>query len=164
MNEFSEISSPGRRVVTGINESGKSIIVTDGSVPENATWFHPESVAQGGDLWIEKNVPVDLTNQSDPMTDYTLQDWPPPGGVIVRMATWQPGFSFPMHRSNTIDFLTIFSGQVELILEDGSTILQSGDTVIQRGTKHAWRVVGNEPCTLWAVLIDATSPDTEDNT
>ena len=88
----------------------------------------------------------------------------PPGGVIVRMVTWQPGFSFPMHRSNTIDCLVVISGQIELILGDDSTILQAGDTVVQRGTDHAWRVVGNEPCTLWGVLIDAAPPDAEETT
>lgn len=158
MNESSKFSVPGRRVVTGINKMGKSVVVSDGSVPENATWSVPK-LARGGDLWIEKKVPVDITDQSDPMAEYTFQEWPSPGGVIVRMGTWQPGFSFPMHRSNTMDFLIIISGQIELILEDSSTILQAGDTVVQRGTNHAWRVVGNEPCTWWGVLVNATSPE-----
>jgi quercetin dioxygenase-like cupin family protein len=72
------------------------------------------------------------------------------------MNTWEPGFIYPMHRSDTIDFVFIISGQLELILEEGTTVLRSGETVVQCGTNHAWRVVGNEPCTFAAVLIDAT--------
>jgi quercetin dioxygenase-like cupin family protein len=71
------------------------------------------------------------------------------------MNTWEAGFMYPMHRSDTIDFVFIISGQLELILEEGSTVLRSGETVVQRGTNHAWRVVGNEPCTFAAVMIDA---------
>ncbi len=157
MNESREFSAPGRRVVTGIDDFGKSVVVSDGSIPENARWSAAE-LAHGGDLWVVKHVPVDLTDPSDPIADYSLQDWPSPGGVIFRTGTWQPGFSFPMHRSNTIDFIVILSGQLELVLDGGSTILEAGDTVIQRGTKHGWRVVGNEPCTFWGALIDATVP------
>ena len=152
-DEPTRLLAPGRRVVTDVNASGKSVVVSDGPIPSNATWSEPGM--RGGDLWVVKGVPVNLTDQSDPMAGYTVQSWPSPGGAIVRMATWEPGFMFPMHRSDTIDFLTIISGQLELILEESSTVLRPGETVVQRGTNHAWRVVGTEPCTWVAVLIDA---------
>ena len=158
MYEPTRIPAPGRRVVTGVNASGKSVVVSDGSVPKDATWSE-SGTGSGGDLWIVNRVPIDLTDQSDPLVGYTLQSWPSPSGVIARMITWEAGFMFPMHRSDTIDFIFIISGQLELILEEGTTVLRSGETVVQRGTNHAWRVVGNEPCTFAAVLIDA-SPQT----
>ena len=95
INKPNDVSVPGRRIVTGVNNQGKSTVIGDGSVPETATWSLPEQ-GRGGDLWIEDSVPVDLTDSSDPMADYTLQDWPPAGGVIVRTGTWRPGSS---HRS-----------------------------------------------------------------
>jgi len=147
---------PARRVVTGVNSSGESVIVSDGPVPETARYSTPgEGKGIGCDLWVEKAVPVDISDQSDPIDDYAVQMWPPPGGVIVRMITWQPGVSYSMHRSNTIDFAFIISGQLELILEDGSTVLGPGDCLVQRGTNHAWRVVGTEPCTFAGVLLSA---------
>jgi mannose-6-phosphate isomerase-like protein (cupin superfamily) len=154
----SDFSAPGRRVVTGVNELGKSVIVSDGPVPEKATWV--SELACGGDVWVENNVPVDL---NAPIADYALQDWPSPGGVIVRMITWQPGFSIPMHRSNTIDIGVIVSGKVEFILDEVSTILQAGDVAIGRGANHGFRVVGDEPCTLFGVMLDAIPSSTPNN-
>jgi len=123
-------------------------------VPAAARFSKPGE-SSGCDLWLESAVPVNTFDQGDPMADYSMQAWPPLGGVIARTATWEPGFSFPMHRSDTIDFVFVISGQLELILEDGSTVLESGDCVVQRGTNHAWRVVGTEPCTIAAVLLSA---------
>jgi quercetin dioxygenase-like cupin family protein len=145
---------PARRVVTGVSSKGKSKIVSDGPVPAGARFSTPGK-ASGCDLWIESSVPVNFDDQTDPIADYSVQAWPDPGGVIVRTLTWEPGFSYPMHRSDTIDFLFVISGQLELILEDGSTVLQPGNCVVQRGTNHAWRVVGNEPCTFAGVVISA---------
>lgn len=149
---------PARRVVTGVNSSGKSVIASDGPVPVAAR-FGKAGEASGCDLWMEKKVPVDLLDQRDPMADYSIQAWPPPGGVIVRSFTWEPGFSYPMHRSDTIDFIFVISGKLELILEDGSTVLERGDCVVQRGTNHAWRVVGAEPCTFAGVALSAETRD-----
>jgi mannose-6-phosphate isomerase-like protein (cupin superfamily) len=145
-----------RRVVTGVNPSGQSTIVDDGQVADGACFSRPGRQS-GCDLWMEKAVPVDVLDESDPMADYSMQAWPPPGGVIVRIGAWEPGFSYPMHKSDTLDFMFIISGQMELILEDGSTVLASGDTIVQRGTNHAWRVVGDEPCTFAGVLLSAVS-------
>jgi len=118
MFEPTRIPTPGRRVVTGVNTSGKSIVISDGPVPKDATWFEP-GIGRGCDLWIASRVPIDLTDQSDSLVGYTIQDWPSPGGVIAKMITWEPGFKFPMHRSDTIDFLFIISGQLELITPGG---------------------------------------------
>jgi naringenin degradation protein FdeH len=71
--------------------------------------------------------------------------------------TWQPGFSFPMHRTATVDFVIVVSGRLELLLESGSTIVGRGDCVVQRGTRHGWRVVGNEPCTVAAIAVGANA-------
>jgi hypothetical protein len=154
MHEPTSFPAPGRRIVTGVNALGKSIVVSDGSVPKDATWSEP-GIGSGGDLWIANCVPIDITDQSDPLVGYTLQTWPSPGGVIARMITWEPGFKYPMHRSDTIDFVFIISGKLELILEEGVAVLRPGETVVQCGTNHAWRVLGNEPCTFATVLIDA---------
>jgi quercetin dioxygenase-like cupin family protein len=73
------------------------------------------------------------------------------------MFTWQPGFSYRMHRTPTVDFIVIVSGQLELLLDDGSVRLKPGDSVVQRGTSHGWRVIGKEPCTFAGVLVSITA-------
>ncbi len=144
-----------RRVVTGVNSAGKSIVSSDGAVPPAAAWAREGS--DGADVWVLDRVPVDLSDMTDPIAGYSRQTWPNPGGAIVRVMTWQPGHTLAMHRSDTLDFLFIISGSVELLLEEGAATLRPGDTVVQRGTSHGWRVVGNESCTLCAVMLDGTS-------
>lgn len=143
----------GRRVVTGLNSSGKSIIISDGFVPANARELSKTNT--NSDLWLENQVPVDLSDNSDHFIGYSLRTEPPKAGLTARIVTWQPGFSYPMHRTNTLDILFVVSGRIELILEEGKTILAAGDSAIQRGTKHGWRVDGDEPCTVGVVLISA---------
>ena len=149
-----EVPQPFRRVVTGVNPSGESTILSDGQVNDVACSSMPGQ-ASGCGMWMENAVPVNLLDQSDPMDSDVLSPLPPPGGVLVGAVTYEPGFSYPMHQTETLDFLFVISGQLELILEDGSTVLSSGDTLVQRGTNHAWRVVGDEPCTFISVLLSA---------
>ena len=148
-----------RRVVTATNTSGKSVIASDGPIPTGAS-FSEAGVGSGGDLWLASHVPADLTDRTDPLQDYAIKSWPAPGEIIARMLTWLPGFEFPMHRSDTVDIFFVISGQIELLLDESSTVLRSGDVAIQRGTNHGWRVVGSEPCTIAGVLIDAAPPST----
>jgi hypothetical protein len=50
----------------------------------------------------------------------------------------------------------LFSGKLELILKDCSTVLQPGDTVVSQGTNHARRIAGDEPRTFYGMMIDGT--------
>jgi mannose-6-phosphate isomerase-like protein (cupin superfamily) len=142
-----------RRVVTGVNAAGKSVVTSDGPVPAEGGWS--EGGADGADLWCLDHVPVDLSDSHDPISGYKGMEWPPEGGAIARTGTWPSGFQFPMHRSATIDFLFIISGRIELLLDDGSVKLGPGDCCVQRGTNHGWRVVGDQPCTWGGVLLSA---------
>jgi len=143
--------------VTGVNAAGKSFVTSDGPVPAEGAWSSPQRDADGADLWLLNQVPVDLSDTHDPIAGYKGQERPPPGGVIARIVRWHPGFAIKMHRSATIDFCFIISGRVELLLEEGSATLGPGDWVVQRGTVHGWRVVGDEPCVGVAVLVATKS-------
>jgi mannose-6-phosphate isomerase-like protein (cupin superfamily) len=61
-----------------------------------------------------------------------------------------------MHQTDTVDFLSIVSGEVVLELDDGAErLLRPGDCVIQNGARHAWRNRGTEPCVILVVLVGA---------
>ncbi|MCP4354004.1 MAG: cupin domain-containing protein [Desulfobacterales bacterium] len=61
-----------------------------------------------------------------------------------------------MHTTDTVDYITVISGEVWLELDDGAeTHLKQGDCVVQNGTRHAWRNRGSEPCIIAAVMIGA---------
>jgi len=142
-----------RRVVTGVNASGKSAVLIDGPVPPEGTWAREGQY--GSQAWLVDRIPVDLTDSRDPIAGHPLGALPPPGGAFFRVFTWEQGSGFDMHQTPTIDFLVVVSGRMELLMEEGSAKLGPGDCVVQRGTRHAWRVVGDEPCTFAAVFLPA---------
>ena len=140
-----------RRVVTGVGADGRSTVLIDGPVPPEGTWVAEGQ--QGAQPWLVERIPVDLGNPRDPIAGHALAELPPPGGAFFRIFTWQPGVGWPMHRTPTVDFLVVVSGRLELILETGSVNLGPGDCLVQRGTQHAWRVKGDQPCTFAAVFL-----------
>jgi mannose-6-phosphate isomerase-like protein (cupin superfamily) len=61
-----------------------------------------------------------------------------------------------MHTTDTYDFVVVLRGRVTLELDEGRAVaLEEGDCVVQRGTRHAWRNEGAEPCTLMIVMVGA---------
>ena len=60
-----------------------------------------------------------------------------------------------MHTTPTIDYGIVLSGEIDLELDEGEVHLQAGDVVVQRGTRHAWRNRGTEPCRIAFVLISS---------
>jgi uncharacterized cupin superfamily protein len=57
------------------------------------------------------------------------------------------------HRTETLDYVYVLDGPVELVLDDASVVIEPGDCVVQRGTNHAWRNHGTRPIRLLAVMI-----------
>jgi quercetin dioxygenase-like cupin family protein len=61
-----------------------------------------------------------------------------------------------MHRTETVDYAILLSGECDLELDDGKTVhMTQGDVVVQRGTMHAWVNNGAQPCVFAFILIDA---------
>lgn len=169
-----------RRVVTGHDENGKSIVVTDGFAPAVRT--SPERPGHySTEIWQTKGAPAPIGNEPDP-TSATgpRQLKPPKGGTIIRVSemppesdalrhfdpatakklfdqasTFKEGGRHPlMHRTETIDYAIVLSGELTLILDDSEVKLQAGDMVVQRGTNHAWSNRSDKPCIIAFVLVD----------
>ena len=161
-----------RRVVTGYDERGRSVFLSDGVPPSTRT---------AGDstmsmLWQLDPGPWTPLSGGDP--DSAEPDLePPPGGLTWRMLRLPPtggpaggaaseleadrrfDASRPgMHRTDTIDFIQVVDGRIELELDADKVELGPGDCVVQRGTWHRWTVLGAAPCTFSAVMLrsDAT--------
>lgn len=151
-----------RRIVTG-NLGEQSVIVSD-SDADNVSEHFPGLVI--ADIWATDSMPADLKREFIP--ENTAFPVTPAGGTYFRyvsippdeqlgLAT-QPGEPHPlMHRTDTLDYIIIASGEVYLILDKEETKLVAGDIVIQRGTNHAWSNRSTEPCIQIAVLIDAST-------
>jgi len=63
-----------------------------------------------------------------------------------------------MHRTRSIDYAVVISGEIDMLLDDSEVHLNAGDVLVQRGTNHAWVNRGREDCRIAFVLIDAKEP------
>jgi quercetin dioxygenase-like cupin family protein len=139
-----------RRVVTGHDESGKSIIVADGPAPQ----FHDRPAF--AEIWNTQASPTAITAMEEREPNQrSLQLGPPPRGSIMRVVEMAPGARSGMHRTRTVDYGIVLVGEVYLVLEDSETRLQPGDIVVQRGTNHAWDNRSDAPARVVFILLDA---------
>ena len=148
--------SPPRRIVTGHDGSGKSIVVSDAPTPKTldigTAAFH--------ELWITAETPVRIEASEPEPTDRPVRTPPPAGGVIIRFTEMAPGAESPMHRTETVDVGVVLDGETWLLLDDGSvTRVGVGDAVVQRGTNHAWANRSDRPVRMVFVLIDGEISD-----
>jgi mannose-6-phosphate isomerase-like protein (cupin superfamily) len=134
-------------------------------------------------LWVTDSTPADLSNQED-AANKKVGVVAPPGGTIFRVVEFAPesevkaddqtrlrimqGIGLApegnlrgkprnpaMHRTKTIDYALILTGEIDMLLDDSEIHLKAGDVVIQRGTNHAWVNRGNRPCQVAFIMLDA---------
>ena len=60
-----------------------------------------------------------------------------------------------MHKTNTVDYAIVLSGDIHAVLDEGEVLLHAGDCLIQRGTNHAWSNRTQAPCVIAFVLVAA---------
>jgi quercetin dioxygenase-like cupin family protein len=145
------VSTP-RRVVTGHDPEGRSVVLTDGPTPRS----HSIPGATFHELWNTSETPAPLrAREAREPTERPLVTPPDPGGTIVRIVDLAPGSLSPIHRTETVDYGIVLAGNVVLVLDDGSeTALAAGDVVVQRGTSHAWANPGGDTARMAFVLVD----------
>nr|MBA4768980.1 cupin domain-containing protein [Sphingobium sp.] len=143
--------SPVQRVVTGHDADGRAIFKSEDVTP---TRMIPSGDASFLLLWTTSTVPADNNDETDGRlrdAGLTLNQ-----GSVIRIVDMLPGKESPMHRTNSIDYGIVMSGEVELELDDGrKTTVREGGVIIQRGTNHLWRNVTDKPCRIAFILIEA---------
>lgn len=145
-----------RRVVTGHDLDGKAKVLIDAV----ATNEKPGSSAgqYSTQMWATDSVPADIPVGED-FEDTGMREmgtYPPLNGTRFMIAEYPPGNTPRMHRTETIDYIIVLDGEIEMELDDGEYVtIRAGDVMIQRGTYHAWRNVSDKPCRMAFVLIDA---------
>jgi mannose-6-phosphate isomerase-like protein (cupin superfamily) len=167
-----------RRVVTGHDTAGRSAVVYDDHAPNSKVL-----AAAGGlrrtELWETisgravnfDNVDTSLQiNTLEPKTGgsiFRIVEYPPDkvrlqtlnpsahfGGAADRTGERHPG----MHKTNTIDYAIVLSGEIYAMLDAGEVRLTAGDCLIQRRTNHAWSNRTDKPCQIAFVMISAPEP------
>jgi len=139
-----------RRVVTGHDASGRTVVKID-EIAKNLVSSRPGATA--GVAWTTEGFPVDNTGEEDAglrKTGTTLDN-----GTVFRILELAPGVSPRNHRTDSIDYAVVMSGEVDMELDDATVNLKAGDVLVQRGTIHNWVNRGTEPCVIAFVLIAA---------
>ena len=139
-----------RRVITGHDGNGKAIVKID-EVVGNLRVGRPGAMV--APIWTTEGFPVNNDGQDDAaqrQVGTTL-----PGGTILRVVEFSPGVQARNHRTDSIDYAIIMSGEIDMEMDGTMIHLNAGDVLVQRGTIHNWHNRRSEPCVVAFVLVAA---------
>jgi mannose-6-phosphate isomerase-like protein (cupin superfamily) len=165
-----------RRVVTGLDDAGRSTFIDDTDTPVRLE----TSGMTICDIWQVGQLPSPML-ANDATTGEVLLN-PPAGGFVYRVTTKAPDSEWDvageygalleamgdagalddgagiagLHQSETVDIVTIVSGELTAVSETGETVLGPGDSIVTRGTKHSWSNRTDKPVVLVCVQMGAT--------
>jgi quercetin dioxygenase-like cupin family protein len=146
--------SPIRRVVTGHDDKGVAKVLWE----DHATNAKPPRHGAVSTLvWCSEATPVDISvgEKVEDMGARILGTAPPARGTRFCVIDFPAGAPGTMHRTETIDYVIVLAGEIEMDMDRSSVKLKAGDILIQRGTNHAWVNRSNEAARVAFVLIDA---------
>lgn len=172
-----------RRVVTTVDAADKAVVLFDSANPNRT--LRPARGNVMNLIWATGGAPADISGPNDRgAVDIGTQ--PPPGGTAFRIIDYPPttpeqearldtgqrqreiGHDAPkrglpprhpfMHRTRSLDYAIVLSGEIDMLLDDAEVHLKAGDVVVQQGTNHAWINRGREVCRIAFVLVDAHEP------
>ena len=169
-----------RRVATGHDLEGKSIVISDGVPPRTVNFLQVPglTVSMMWETSVESSVgkqPADPTVSAKSWvpqmggTNAFIVTYPPasklsdPDAAIAEYAEKLPGLAERyepdapgMHTTDSIDYAVVLDGEMHLELDAGHIeVLKRHDFVVQNGTRHAWRNLSDQPATMLFVLIAA---------
>lgn len=147
-----------RRIVTGHDGDGKAVVASDEYLTAAARPGRA-GIARC-EVWSTNQMPVDNSEAAAAAQRngfVVRHNYVGSGqGTVVRVVEFAPGSPKFMHRTETLDYAILLSGECDLELDDGVMLhMTAGDIVVQRGTMHAWVNQGTQPAVFAFVLIDA---------
>ena len=139
-----------RRVVTGHDDQGRAKVLIDEQV-KNVISSRPG--ANASVIWSSVGFPVNNDGDRDASQKEILTTID--NGTVFRVVSFGPGVSARNHRTDSIDYAVVMSGEIDMELDIGSVHLKAGDVLVQRGTIHNWVNKGTAPCIIAFVLVAA---------
>jgi mannose-6-phosphate isomerase-like protein (cupin superfamily) len=168
-----------RRVVTGLDERNHAVVLFDSRMPLKSD----SPVISSTNFWITDSTPPSMSREDtagrpigvsppdngtklrivefaplDPATEAKL-----PPEMIMKGVNHPPAKGIPvkhpmMHRTRSLDYAVILSGEIDMMLDDASVHLTQGDVIVQQATNHGWVNRGTAPCRILFVLMDSKEP------
>jgi len=170
-----------RRVVTGLDANDKAVVMFDSRVPLQGGPYG----LQATNLWVTNSYPLGFSFRDDtaatpvgisPLdngTKFRVVEFPPldaateakmePGFLMKAVGPLAPARGLPvthplMHRTRSVDYAVVLSGEIDMMLDDTVVHLKPGDTIVQQATNHAWINHGKEICRILFILMDSRQP------
>jgi mannose-6-phosphate isomerase-like protein (cupin superfamily) len=155
-----------RRVVTGLDANNHAVVLFDSRIPLVQTG----PVIKSANFWITDSYPPALTKE-DP-AGRPIGTAPPDNGTKFRIVEFLPmtpeieaklppemiqkGIKNPpakgipvkhpmVHRTRSLDYAVVLSGEIDMMLDDTSVRVKAGDLIVQQATNHGWVNRGKEP-------------------
>ena len=139
-----------RRVVTGHDDDGKAVVLIDETCKNvrSGRERHHSCV-----VWSTGSSPADNSGREDgALRPVGSTD---PNGTVLRIVRYEPGVAPRTHRTDSIDYAVVISGEIDMEMDGEIVHLNQGDVLVQRGTVHNWINRGSAPCTIAFALIAA---------
>ena len=145
---------PIRRVITGHDGNNVAKVIREGTAMN--TKLPREGVASTL-MWCSDAMPADISIGEDvkDMGARILGTAPPENGSRFIVMEFAPGVVSEMHRTETIDYIVMLEGEIDMDMDDSTVKLRAGDIMVQRGTNHAWVNRSKAPVRMAIVLLDA---------
>jgi len=170
-----------RRVVTGLDANNKAVVMFDSRLPLQSGPYGLTST----NLWVTHSYPLGFSFKDDtsaipvgvsPLdngTKFRVVEFPPldaateakmePGFLMKAVGAVAPARGLPvthplMHRTRSVDYAVVLSGEIDMMLDDSVVHLKPGDTIVQQATNHAWVNRGTQACRILFVLMDSKQP------
>ncbi len=146
-----------RRVVTGHENNGSAVVKIDEICGNFASSRRGQMACV---VWTTEGFPVINIGDADEglrQVGTTLDN-----GTVFRVVEFGPGVAPRVHRTDSIDYAVVMSGEIDMELTDSVVHLKAGDVLVQRGTIHNWVNRGNSPCVIAFVLIAAKPVEVAD--
>lgn len=159
---------PVRRVITGEDAQGQSMIVYDGPALNVVT---APAIAQV--IWATGDgaAPGDEPAPANHKFGFHSEN-----GSILRIADFPPDTSynkeemgrflddygvrdhnnprhFWFHKTQSLDYAIVLEGEIYAMMDKGETLLRQGDVLVQRATNHSWSNRSGRNCRMAFILL-----------
>ena len=172
------LDGPVRRIVTTHDKSGKAVALVDAISPPD-----PKPDATSWHMWATDSSPVKSSGNKDLAENHAFH--PPKNGTQFRLVEFKPTGDVSkldpqfiinffglqklakravpvrhplMHRSASVDYAIVLSGEIVMLLDDTEFTCKAGDVIIQQATNHAWVNRSYRPCRIAFILMDGEDP------
>lgn len=174
-----------RRIVTVTGKTGRSVIQFDDAGSNDlSSQTYPGLVMH--ELWATSETPAAVSASRD-RAIRPIKIEPDSGGSIFRVIELPPDEAIPsvnpeeshrefglsgqkgdeaghrhhsIHRTSTIDYLVVLSGEMWMLLDDCEVLLTPGTCVVQQAASHGFSNRSRDYCVFAAVLLDAAQEET----